>query len=89
MTMEFEYEFFDGYFLFKPWRLYLLATSVITAVCFTLIQFLPESPKFMLTMNRQQESLDILNKIYLFNEGKEKVVSFLFLNAQIIRNTSE
>lgn len=60
---------------YKPWRLFLACTSFInlfTAIAFT---FLPESPKFLLAMDRKEEALNVLSRIYAVNTGKPKEVT--------------
>lgn len=58
----------------SPWRLYLLCSSVINGINFLLLGFFPESPKFLLTMNKKEKALDILSAMYAFNLHKGKKV---------------
>ena len=67
--MEFEYEFFDKFFVYKPWRLYLQVTSCLALVGLVMIQFLPESPKFLLAHKRKDEALKVLQQMYTINNG--------------------
>lgn len=60
----------------SPWRLYLLCSSCINGINFILLGFFPESPKFLLTMNKRERSLDILSTMYAFNTRKSKEVNF-------------
>lgn len=75
LTSSFEWSFFDGLFVYRPWRLFIFISSLISGVGFIGMIFLPESPKFLLAMNRPKEALDIICKIYAFNSGKSKEVS--------------
>lgn len=58
----------------SPWRLYLLCSSLINGVNFVMLGFFPESPKFLLTMNKKEKSLEILRSMYAWNSGNKKEV---------------
>lgn len=60
--------------LFSPWRLYLLSCSCICLVAFVGIGFLPESPKFLLAIGKQDEALAVLRRVYRINTGKREEV---------------
>lgn len=80
LTMNFEYNFVDKYFVYKPWRLYLQVTSSLALVCLIMIHFLPESPQFLLARKRKDEALQVLQKMYRINNGNtEKVNVTLYL----------
>lgn len=34
--------------------------------------FLPESPKFLMTVGRNKEALEVFQKVYTLNTGKSK-----------------
>ena len=74
LTMEWKFEFWNGLFIYAPWRVYLLITSSISLFSFILINFLPESPKFLLSKGRAEEALAILKEIYYRNNDREKFV---------------
>lgn len=66
---------FPLYFLeYKPWRLFMTCTSLINLWNAIVISFLPESPKFLLAMNRKEEAIDVLQRIYAINTGNSKKV---------------
>lgn len=69
MTMDWKYTVFG--FVYSPWRLYIVLSSLILAFAYGLFLFLPESPKFMLAMGKSNEALDILVIGYKANGGKE------------------
>lgn len=73
MTMDWQFSFL-GLVVYKPWRLYILCSSIINALCFLVLIFLPESPKFKLAMGKNDEALDILKRVYTLNTGKAKDV---------------
>ena len=62
---------------FTPWRLYLIISSFLNLFTFIAILFLPESPKFLLAMNRKEETLIVLQTIYQRNTGCPIEVGFI------------
>ncbi|XP_037050123.1 synaptic vesicle glycoprotein 2B-like [Bradysia coprophila] len=70
MTMDWKYTILG--FVYRPWRLYMVLSSLINAFAYCLFLFLPESPKFMLAMGKPEEALDILVIGYKANGGKDK-----------------
>lgn len=65
---------------FRPWRLYLICNSLINLWNAIAFSYLPESPKFLLAMNRKNEALDVLSRVYAFNTGDKKEVFRNFRN---------
>lgn len=72
LPMDWTIEFYP--FEFKPWRLFLVINSLLNLWNAIVFYYLPESPKFLLTMNRKDEALDILSRIYAINTGNDKKV---------------
>lgn len=72
MPMQWEFYLLD--LKITPWRFYLLCSSLINGVNFICLSFLPESPKFLLSMNKKEETLTVLKQIYSINTGKDKEV---------------
>lgn len=68
LPMEWEYPMIG--LIYTPWRLYLFVSSIITAVGFVVMLFLPESPKFCLAMGKSDEALSIMKQVYSVNTGK-------------------
>lgn len=67
---------FDLYVVeMKPWRLYLIAVSLLNLWNCTLYSFMSESPKFLLAKGRKDQALQVLRKIYAVNTGQSKEVS--------------
>lgn len=54
------------------WRLYLLLTSLNAVLILCGISFLPESPKFLLIGKQHDQVLEILARIYRWNQGKSE-----------------
>lgn len=75
MTLEFQWNIFG--FIYHPWRLYILVTSLINLTAFIMLLFTPESPKFMLAMGRLDESVEILSRVYQANGYGKKEVCML------------
>lgn len=69
MTMDWKYTILG--FVYSPWRLYIVLSSLINAFAYFIFICLPESPKFMLAMGKQKEALEILTIGYKANGGKE------------------
>lgn len=59
---------------FKPWRLYLACNSLINLWNGIVFSILPESPKFLLSMNQKEEALQVLRGVYAFNTGQSEEV---------------
>lgn len=54
---------------FKPWRLFLVVNSLINLWNGIIFSILPESPKFLLTINQKEKALAVLRRVYAFNTG--------------------
>lgn len=57
---------------FSPWRLYLLLNILPSFIACIGLFLLPESPKYLLSQGKQDESLSVLKQIYHVNTGKSK-----------------
>ncbi|CRK86302.1 CLUMA_CG000146, isoform A [Clunio marinus] len=55
---------------FKPWRFYLLSCGLPSLLCAIVLLFLPESPKFIFSKGDEEETLNILKRIYKINNPK-------------------
>lgn len=73
MPMQWEFSLFN-YMNISPWRLYLLCSSLLNGINFICLFQLPESPKFLLSLNRKEETLNVLKKIYAINTNKKSEV---------------
>ncbi|XP_018562441.1 synaptic vesicle glycoprotein 2B-like [Anoplophora glabripennis] len=58
------------YFVFHSWNLYLLICSLPALISGIAFIFLPESPKFLMTMGRNEKALQVFRKVYRMNTGK-------------------
>lgn len=59
---------------FRPWRLYLMCNSFVNLFNGIAFAILPESPKFLLTINQKEKALSVLKRVYAFNTGKPQEV---------------
>lgn len=60
---------------FVPWRLFIIAIAIVNAANTIIFSFMPETPKFLLAMNKPEEAMDVLRKMYEINTGNIKEVS--------------
>jgi hypothetical protein len=67
---------------FRPWRLTLFIYSIPGIIAGLWIYHLPESPKFLLSVNRNQEALDIVKWIYRMNNGTKVEFDILKLKPE-------
>lgn len=67
MPSDLEFSLF-GLMLIRPWRMYIFIGSLTSAIAFVVISFLPESPKFELSMGRKERALGILKSAYAANK---------------------
>lgn len=75
LPMDWEIEFYP--FEFKPWRLFLVINSFLNLWNAFVFYYLPESPKFLLAMNRKNEALNVLSRVYAINTGNDKEVTVI------------
>lgn len=75
LSNDWKFEIYSG-FIFRPWRL-LLLTYCIPGIfgAFWLLR-LRESPRFLLTIRRDEEALEIVNWIYCLNKKKPNANDF-------------
>ena len=67
-----EIPLFNGFFVVKPWRLFLFTTSLIPMLCFLLMLNLPESPKFLFVQGKYRKTLQILRQMHHDNYKRSK-----------------
>lgn len=75
MTQSFDLNLF-GVFSYKPWRVFIFLNSLVAGLALIGLCLLPESPKFLLAMNKQEEALNVLKRVYKSNNKLKKEVSF-------------
>lgn len=57
-----------------PWRLYLFCSSLLSCFNFICLCFLPESPKFLLSIDKKAETIAVLQRMYEINTGNAQEV---------------
>lgn len=79
---DWEWELF-GNFILRPWRIVLLSTSVTHLITLILMYSLPQSPMFLMSINREEDALIALKIMYRMNTGLSQEV-FFFLYSHLI-----
>lgn len=80
LPLEFRVDF--GAYEFRPWRLLTIAYGSIFIIAALLLLCGPESPKYLMSQGRVDETFDIMRTIYSKNKKKspdEYPVSILLL----------
>lgn len=57
---------------YKPWRLYLIACGLPGLICGLVLFGFPESPKYLLSVGKEEEALEILKYIYEKNTKQSR-----------------
>lgn len=71
---------------YKPWRLYLVACALPGLICGLVLFALPESPKYLLSVGRDDEALEILKYMY---EKNTKNSRDSFPVSKLIKETND
>ncbi|XP_031628421.1 synaptic vesicle glycoprotein 2C [Contarinia nasturtii] len=66
LPMEWEFHLSNDIKI-SPWRIYLLLSSLLNGINAICLYHLPESPKFLLSINRKEETLNVLRKMHSVN----------------------
>lgn len=66
IPMQWEFYVFNDMKI-SPWRIYLLFSSLLNGLNFIFLYRMPESPKFLLSMNRKAETINVLRQMYAIN----------------------
>ncbi|XP_050395730.1 synaptic vesicle glycoprotein 2C [Patella vulgata] len=79
---------------YRGWRLFICLCAVPSFVSFIAFIFMPESPKYLLQQGKEDEAIQILQKIYKMNNGKElfeikKLIIGDTEKDQLINNTTD
>ncbi|XP_055846361.1 synaptic vesicle glycoprotein 2B-like [Episyrphus balteatus] len=57
--------------VYKPWRFYIVCCGLLGFVSGLCFLILPESPKYLLSVGKEDEVIAILKRIYSINTGKK------------------
>lgn len=56
---------------YKPWRSFILVSSLPSLLCAIAFMFLPESPKYLLSKGHENEAIQIIKLVHRINNGKK------------------
>ncbi|CAG9824308.1 unnamed protein product [Phaedon cochleariae] len=62
----------SDHLVIKPWNIFLLICAVPSFVGAIGFMFLPESPRFLMSINKNDEALEVFRSIYRINTGNPK-----------------
>ncbi|CAD7090048.1 unnamed protein product [Hermetia illucens] len=57
---------------FSSWRLYGILATIPSIIGLIILPFLPESPKYLLTVGKSEEALEVLRLLFRINKGLPK-----------------
>lgn len=74
--------------VYKPWRLFIVASSFPGLLAAIALIFTPESPKFVLSQGNQSETIKIIDIMNRWNNGKDSKLDIveIFEEADSIEN---
>lgn len=58
-----------GFVVFTSWRLFIIIMGSLSLLEFFVFIYFPESPKFLMSVGKKQEAIDVLSRIYSMNTG--------------------
>ncbi|XP_015840824.1 synaptic vesicle glycoprotein 2B-like isoform X1 [Tribolium castaneum] len=61
---------YNNKIVLHSWNIFLLVCAIPSLISGIIFMFLPESPKFLMTVGRNDEALEVFRKVYSFNTGK-------------------
>ncbi|KAI4457434.1 synaptic vesicle glycoprotein 2 [Holotrichia oblita] len=66
-----DYDLLNGNIKLHSWNVFILICSIPSIIAFVGHCFLPESPKFLMTVGRNEEALRTFKKVYSINTGRD------------------
>lgn len=57
---------------YKPWRLYIVLLGSIGLICGLSLFYIPESPKYLLSIGKEEAAIKVLRKMYSVNTGNSR-----------------
>lgn len=81
-----DFEFYVFYVKMSSWRIFILVSSVIHFINFIVFIYLPETPKFLESINHSDEALNVLRNMYAVNTGAAKEVRCLQIDFPILKS---
>ena len=59
-------------FQYNSWRIFVAVSALPSLMVAIALVFMPESPKYLMIKEREDETLDVLRRIYSTNTGRDK-----------------
>lgn len=56
---------------FRSWRVFVIVSSIPSIITTAILFFLPESPKFLFTMGKEEQAVNVLRHVYAVNTGRD------------------
>lgn len=83
---EYHIDFLD--ITYKPWRAFIVICSLCSLLSFSILCFLPESPKFVLGQGKKGQAYEILQKMNRINNGQDALLGVfeLYEESESIEN---
>ncbi|XP_055845871.1 synaptic vesicle glycoprotein 2B-like [Episyrphus balteatus] len=57
---------------YTPWRMYILLIGSLGLICGLSLFFIPESPKYLLSVGEEEAAMNVLRKMYSINTGQSR-----------------
>ncbi|CAB3248047.1 unnamed protein product [Arctia plantaginis] len=68
LSLDFSVDF--GAYFFRPWRLLVIVYAMFFLIASVFLFFVPESPKYLVAVGRNDEALNVVRGIYIKNKKK-------------------
>ena len=69
LPMDYKEEIFPGFY-FSQWRILWISGVIPVFIAFIFLFFMPEAPKYYLSVGKQEEALKVLEWMSKLNKGK-------------------
>lgn len=56
---------------FRSWRVFVIVSSIPSIITAAILFFLPESPKFLFSMGKEEQAVDVLRHVFAVNTGRD------------------
>ncbi|XP_044727471.1 organic cation/carnitine transporter 7-like [Chrysoperla carnea] len=72
LPMDWSFDISSLGITYRPWRLLIILFSLPNLLFVCLLLCFPESPRFLVQINKSEEALNILRNIFTWNTGQDK-----------------
>ncbi|XP_044742212.1 synaptic vesicle glycoprotein 2B-like [Chrysoperla carnea] len=66
------FQLFNGFLNYHSWNVFLFGAAMPALVAASMVSLFPESPKFLMSLGKNNEALQIFRTIYALNTGNSK-----------------